>query len=123
VDAAVFVVWRQGEEDHPCACAFAGFGEGRFGLHEVGALRGDDEALPMLLSAVAERAGGRGSKGRLCLPREQPIDAALAVLFDDLEQPIDDEPMARAIAPDFDGHRIDALFAAPGAFTWMLDDF
>jgi hypothetical protein len=46
----------------------------------------------------------------------------MSALFDDLDQPIVDEPMVRAIAPAFDEHRIDALFNAPGAFTWMLDD-
>jgi hypothetical protein len=46
-----------------------------------------------------------------------------SVLFDDLDQPIDDEPRVRAIAPDCDEHRIDTLFNAPGAFTWMLDDY
>jgi hypothetical protein len=30
--------------------------------------------------------------------------------------------MARVIAPDFEQSDLDALFAAPGAMAWPLDD-
>ncbi|HEX8682528.1 MAG TPA: GNAT family N-acetyltransferase [Ardenticatenaceae bacterium] len=94
-----------------------------FTVSELGIFPGDEEAVSALLAAALSESGGRLLGGRVYAPREPEIDAAIEQLFgQSARQDQDSEPMARVIAPDFEQSDLDALFAAPGAMAWPLDD-
>ena len=109
------------DEDDICAYAIAAFSRERgFLLAELGALPGKEGALPALLSDVIGRSEGASPRGRLYLPHEPSLDDALGVLCTQVSYRTDDEYMVRAIAPDYDVRRLDALPIAPGNVAWML---
>ena len=104
-----------------CAYAIAAFSATRgFLVAEVGARSGDEEALPALLAAIMQRAGGANLAGRLYLPHDPLLDQALATLSPRVEDVWDDDYMVRAIVPGFDIHRLAPLPMAPGSVAWML---
>ena len=80
-----------------------------------------------LLTEVAAEAGRRGIPlaGRVYLPQEPPIEAALDRLFGPTLYAGQDQGhvMARTIAADFTKRQLDAIFAAPGAHISAIDVF
>ncbi len=119
----VLVAACNGDDDVPCAYALALFSEERsFLLAELGALPGEEEALHALLAFVVEQPGGRTVGGRLYLPREPALDAALATLCSQVTNEENDDCMMRVIAPNIDQSLLIALPAAPGNVMWLLDD-
>ncbi len=112
------------DDDAPRAYALALFFEERgFLLAELGALPGEEDALRALLAFVVAQPGGRAAGGRLYLPREPALEAALAELCSEVTDGENDECMARIIAPDVDQEvMLAALPTAPGNVMWLLDD-
>ena len=135
--AAFLVASRDGAGTPPCGYALAWFHAedyarrhfgaptGSFGVSEIGALPGEEGAIPALLAAVADHATAhRTPRGRIQAPREPWIDASLERLFGEtLHDAASDDAMARPLGPGFDAHRLDAMFNAPGAIFWPNDGF
>ena len=95
-------------------------------LVEVGALPGHAVAIPTLLDAVAEHYRGHQAPALIQLPFEPAIDTALDGLFGPSLQRIAapwGTCMARPLALDWTHDRIAALFSAPGAISWRIDEF
>ncbi len=110
-------------EGEPCAYIIALYSPARgFLVAELGALPDDGDALTALLSAVVQRPESRAHGGRLHLPHDPGLEATLVAMCSNVEYPLDEDYMVRAIAPDVDAHKLDALATAPGSVVWALDD-
>jgi len=110
-------------KDEPCAYVIALYSSARgFLVAELGALPDDGDALTALLSAVVQRPESRAHGGRLHLPHDPGLEATLAALCSDVEYPLDEDYMVRAIMPDGAARELDALATAPGNVMWALDD-
>jgi len=125
---AVFVAHHADDERHPypypCAYVLAGFSaEHGVRLAELGALPGDEDALPPLLAVVATRATEGGMAGRPSnLPRDPRLHEVLVAMCSSTAEQLDPDWMIRPIAPDVDAHALLALPDAPGAVLWLFDD-
>jgi hypothetical protein len=123
---AVYLVATRPAEAHAlCGYVLAHVAATGFLIAEIGARPDDMEAIPALLSAVADEAARRGAtRGKVKLPDEPSTTMALAALFGPTLQPdLNEELMARAIAPEFAEQELDAIVAAPGAIFWPFDEF
>jgi hypothetical protein len=98
---------------------------GTFTVLEIGATPGDEAALPALLFAVVDEAARHGvDKGRVHLPDDPTLTAAVAEIFGaSLRSGHDWEAMGRPIAAGVTDADVAATFAAPGAFHWLIDTF
>jgi GNAT superfamily N-acetyltransferase len=100
-----------------------------FTIAEMGAMPGQDEALPALLSAFVGQVNGviKGQErvsGAALLPREGRIEEAMRMMFGQTLRLVDDRTMmARPVSEGFGLEDIAATFAAPGAHFWAMDDF
>jgi ribosomal protein S18 acetylase RimI-like enzyme len=91
---------------------------------EAGVLDGHDLALDALLTAVRRAAISRGiGVGRIYLPVESTIDAAVAANFETIFAGTYQVLMGRPLAADYTMDAIEATFSAPGAIAWPVDDF
>jgi hypothetical protein len=71
-----------------------------------------------------EEARARGiGMGRVYLPREPAVDAALAGIYQQIHEDYHHGLMGLPLAPGWDDARIAAIFAAPGTISWPADDF
>lgn len=117
----ILVAAPAGREADVRAYAIVAFSADRgFLVAEVGALRGDEAALPALLAAIMHRAEGDSPAGRLYLPHDPLLEQALTALSTRMEDAWEDDYMVRAIAPDFDICLLAPLPTAPGNVAWML---
>jgi ribosomal protein S18 acetylase RimI-like enzyme len=91
---------------------------------EAGVLDGHDQALDALLKAVRRAALSRGIvAGRVYLPVEPVVDAAVAAHFERVRAGTYQVLMGRPLAADYTMDAIEAAFCAPGAIAWPVDDF
>jgi ribosomal protein S18 acetylase RimI-like enzyme len=91
---------------------------------EAGVLDGHDLALDALLTAVYRAALSREIRmGRIYLPVEPVIDAAVAANFETIFAGTYQVLMGRPLAADYTMEAIEATFGAPGAIAWPVDDF
>jgi GNAT superfamily N-acetyltransferase len=123
----IFGAFRGDADPALCGFAFAEFYPPAFQVRDAGVLAEEPGAMPAVLTQVAAEARRRGSPlaGRMYLPREPPIDAALEQLFGPTLYAGQDQGhvMARPIAADFRQRDLDAIFAAPGAHFSAVDVF
>ena len=123
----IFGAFRREAESRLCGFAFAEFYPPAFQVRDMGVLPEESGATLALLTEVAAEAGRRGIPlaGRIYLPQEPPIDAALDRLFGPTLYAGQDQGhvMARTIAADFTKRQLDAIFAAPGAHISAIDVF
>jgi len=95
-----------------------------FTIGEIGVAPGHEEAIPALASAVADNAAQGEVGGRVFLPREPHIDSAMRSLFGQSLQMLDDrDMMALPLSESCGQEELEAMFAAPGALFWIVDDF
>ena len=110
-----------------CGYAMAEFYPVAFQIRDMGVLPSETAAIPALLRAVAQEAQRRGSRlnGRLYLPHEPSIDAAVEDLFGATLQHGQDQGqlMARPIGSHVTSQELDTLFAAPRAIISSIDLF
>jgi predicted acetyltransferase len=99
-------------------------GQDSISIEEVGCLPGEDESLIALLDAASVK-GREVGKHRLSamLPNEPAIDAALESVTRGLTREEHGYVMARPIGDRMTMADVEALFAAPGAIHWSLDNF
>ncbi|HET9221423.1 MAG TPA: GNAT family N-acetyltransferase, partial [Roseiflexaceae bacterium] len=91
---------------------------------EAGVLDGHNLALDALLTAVRRAALSRGIRvGRIYLPVEPAIEAAIAANFETIFEGTYQVLMGRPLAADYTMDAIEATFSAPGAIAWPVDDF
>ena len=91
---------------------------------EAGVLDGHDQALDALLTAVRHAAISRGIVvGRVYLPVEAAVDAAVAAHFETVIPGTYQVLMGCPLAADYPMDAIEAAFSAPGAIAWPVDDF
>jgi predicted GNAT family N-acyltransferase len=123
-NGTVFVAERA---DHALAgYVLAHLSEMGFLVTELCVQPNDANALLVLLQAVIDEVMKRGfpSQGRVHLPHEAVIDAALQGIFGaTLHQGYDSVIMAYGLADSMTNSEIDAIFAAPGAICWPIDDY
>jgi hypothetical protein len=87
-------------------------------------LDGHDQALDVLLTAVRCAALSRGIvAGRVHLPLEPAVDAAVAAHFETVMVGTYQALMGRPLAADGTMDAIEAAFSAPGAIAWPVGDF
>ncbi len=97
-----------------------------FFVSEMGVRPGGEAAIQGLLGAVVDEAVRCGSaqRGQICLPHEPHIDTALETMFGQTVQEGNDYTlMARTIEPGFSENQLTAMFDAPGAIAWIIDQF
>ena len=85
-----------------------------------------DDALPELIQAVVDRMAERGlpAQGRVHLPHDTRVDGVLQRLFGStLHSGSDSVIMAHSLASHISDEVVDAIFAAPSAICWPLDDY
>lgn len=98
--------------------------DGSFVATEIASRPGVPGVAAALLGALAREARSRGySGGRVYLPFEPEVDAALAGVFAGLTVGYHHAMLTKPLAPGLDEAEIDAIFAAPGAISWPSDDF
>ncbi len=123
----IFGAFRREAEARLCGFAFAEFYPAAFQVRDMGVLPEESGATLALLTEVAAEARRRGIllAGRMYLPQEPPIDAALDQLFGPTLYAGQDQGhvMARTIAADFTKRQLDAIFAAPSAHFSAIDLF
>lgn len=123
----VFAAFRATAEPRLCGYALAEFYPPAFQVRDLAVLPQDSDATLALLTAVAAEAGRRciPLSGRMYLPQEPPIDAALERLFGPTLHAGQDQGqvMARPVAPEVTQRDLDAIFAAPGARYSAIDCF
>ena len=91
---------------------------------EAGVLDGHDQALDVLLTAVRCAALSRGIvAGRVYLPLEPAVDAAVAAHFERVVAGVYQVLMGRPLAANYSMDAIEAAFSAQGAIVWPVDDF
>lgn len=124
----IFAAFRSEDDPRLCGYAMGEFNPGVFfQIRDLAVLPTETAAIPALFNAVAQEAQRRGDPpvGRMFLPREPAIDAALAQMFGaTLEHGQNHGSlMARTIGSQFTDQQLDALFAAPGANLSAIDLF
>ncbi|MBA3947769.1 MAG: GNAT family N-acetyltransferase [Herpetosiphonaceae bacterium] len=103
--------------DHPGALP-------AFLVSEIGSLPGNSAVIPALLDMVGDEAARRGiHHGRIMLPDDPSIKAMTDRLFvSTLNKVEHDKMMARPLGAGWDAHTVEALFAAPDAHFWSIDE-
>lgn len=106
---------------------------GHFTISELCIMPGHNEAVTALLSAakrwvneVMQVLGDDTGQvsGVALLPREEQIEQAMQIMFGETLHLVDDRTMmARPVNDDFTHDDLQAMFAAPSALFWMMDDF
>ena len=123
----IFAALRSGVDAQLCGFAFAEFYHLGFQVRDMGVLPEEADAALPLLAAVAAEAQRRGLPltGRMYLPREPAIDAALERLFGPTLHAGQNigRLMARTIAASFTAGQLDAVFSAPAAHFSAIDLF
>jgi len=124
----IFAAFRSATDPQLCGYALGEFNPGSFfQIRDLGVLPTETTAISALLNAVAQEGQRRGDPpvGRIFLPCEPAIDAALDQLFGaTLEYGQNHGSlMARTIGSWFTDQQLDALFAAPGATLSAIDFF
>ncbi|MEO5952523.1 MAG: GNAT family N-acetyltransferase [Chloroflexia bacterium] len=95
-----------------------------FTISEVSALSEHHAAIPQLLSAAVKDTMDGMVGGQLLLPMEEPILSTASVIYGpDLHEWDDRSMYARPLAAGVSYEDIQAIFAAPGAIFWRIDDF
>ncbi|HVF98335.1 MAG TPA: GNAT family N-acetyltransferase [Chloroflexia bacterium] len=95
-----------------------------FVLLEIAIIPGHEEAIPHLLSAFADAAGGERVVGTSFLPGTAGVDEALRVLFEQpMEEHNDMSIMARPLEGGLSEEEVEAIMSAPNATFWRLDEF
>jgi GNAT superfamily N-acetyltransferase len=95
-----------------------------FTIGEVGFAHGHEGALPSLLAVMLNRETEGRVGGRAFLPREPHIDASMQAIFgQSLQMPDDRTMMALPLGESCGQGELEAMFAAPGALFWIVDDF
>jgi hypothetical protein len=95
-----------------------------FTIGEIGVMPGHEGAVSSLLAAVADNSAQGNVGGRACLPREPQIVAAMRAIFGpSLQMPDDRAMMALPLAESCTSEKLEAIFSAPGALHWVVDDF
>jgi GNAT superfamily N-acetyltransferase len=127
-DLMIFAAFNSADDPQPCGYALAEFyPDALFQIRDLGVLPTESAAISALLNAVAQEARRKGVPpvGRIYLPYEPAIDAALAHLFGGTLQYGQDQGhlMARPIRVQFIQQQLDALFVAPGASFSCIDLF
>jgi GNAT superfamily N-acetyltransferase len=127
-DLIIFAAFRSADDPRLCGYALAEFyPDALFQIRDLGVLLTETAAISALLNAVAQEARRKGVPpvGRIYLPDEPAIDAALEQLFGGSVQHGQDQGqlMARPIGTQFTQQQLDALFAAPGAGLSYIDLF
>lgn len=108
----------------PCGYAVVHFHPSSLVVTELGALPGHEPAIPALLAAARVAARARGVEvGRVYLPHEPPIDAAVAGHFSGVSEGRFQVLMGRPLAAGCDDAEIATIFGAPSAIAWPADDF
>jgi predicted N-acetyltransferase YhbS len=123
-NARVWVAAPAGDAGTVAGYVLAHFTQETFVVLEIGVRADATEAIPALLAAVVDEARARGiGMGRVYIPREPAIDAALAGIYQQVHEDYHHVLMGLPLAPGWDDARIAAIFAAPGAISWPADDF
>lgn len=95
-----------------------------FVLSEIATLPGHEEAIPHLLSAFADAAGGEGVGGTSFLARDAKVDLALRVLFEQPVEELNDRSiMARPLEGGLSQEEVEAIMTASNATFCRLDEF
>ncbi len=123
----IFAAFRGAADPRALGYAMAEFYPDAFQVRDIGALP-EEAGVPLaLLTAIAAEARRRGIPlaGRMYLPQEPPIDAALDRLFGPTLHAGQDDGhlMARPIASGFTEQQLDAIFTAPDAHFSAIDLF
>jgi GNAT superfamily N-acetyltransferase len=123
----IFAAFRSEADPQIYGYAMGEFIPVAFQIRDLGVLPTETAAIPALLNAVTQEARRRGIPlaGRMFLPHEPSIDAALDQLFGaTLERGQNQgQLMARTIGSQFTNRQLDALFEAPGAIFSCIDIF
>jgi GNAT superfamily N-acetyltransferase len=91
---------------------------------EAGVLGGHDAAFGALLTAARSAARSQGIEiGRVYLPAEPAVDAAIAGHFETVVAGAYQVLMGRPLGAGYPMEAIEAAFTAPGAIAWPADDF
>ncbi len=95
-----------------------------FTISEIAALPGQEAAIPQLLSAAVKATMPGKVGGQLILPYEEPINSTATIIYGpDLHEMDDRSMFARPLSPNITCDDIKAIFSAPGAIFWRIDDF
>jgi hypothetical protein len=85
-----------------------------------------EAAIAHLLNAVSDvlRRRNLPQQGRVHLPHEPAVDAALGQFFtESLHEAHDAFLLARPIGDDITETQLAALFAHPSAIFWLIDEY
>jgi GNAT superfamily N-acetyltransferase len=95
-----------------------------FTISEIGVLPHHSEAISALVTAALEATLPGNVGGRLFLPYEEPINTAADIIFGPSLNELDDRNMfARPLSATVTHDDMNAIFTAPGAHFWPIDDF
>jgi GNAT superfamily N-acetyltransferase len=123
----IFAASQGGGDPRMCGYAMAEFYPPGFQVRDIAVLPEEPGATLVLLAAVAAEAQRRDIplSGRMYLPWEPPIDAALDRLFGTTLHAGADRGhlMARTIAMDFTDRQLDEIFTTGGAHFSAIDLF
>ena len=98
--------------------------DGFFIANEIAVRPGAPGVAAALVGGLAREARARGlAGGRVYLPFEPEVDAALGLAFESLTVGYHHAMMVKPVGLGFGPAEIDAIFAAPGAISWPSDDF
>jgi hypothetical protein len=112
------------ETDRICGYILAYLDTEAVAVIEAGVLDGHEQALDALLLAVRRAALSRGIvAGRVYLPVEPAVDAAVAAHFERVVAGTYHVLMGRPLAADYSMDASEAAFSDPGAIAWPVDDF
>jgi GNAT superfamily N-acetyltransferase len=101
----------------------------QFFIGEIGFVKGHEDALLSLLRFAVEEIQQQALEkdqpgGTVFLPNEPAIEESVRALFGDTLELVDDRTMmARPTSDGCTDEQIAAVFTAPGAHFWVMDDF
>jgi GNAT superfamily N-acetyltransferase len=125
-NATIFVAEPVGHPEKPVGYVLAHFSELGLLITEAATQAHHDDALPELIQAVVDKMTERGlpAQGRVHLPHDTRVDSVLQRLFGStLHSGSDSVMMAQSLAGHITDEVVDAIFAAPSAICWPLDDY
>jgi hypothetical protein len=95
-----------------------------FTISELGALPGQEGAIPALLDAVVGEAAPGRVGGHLYLPRGNVVDPAIQCILGETLQDVGDRLiMALPLSEEMGYDELRAMAQAPGAWFWFYDAF
>ncbi|HUP27282.1 MAG TPA: GNAT family N-acetyltransferase [Chloroflexia bacterium] len=95
-----------------------------FTLSEIGFLGGHEGAAADLLNAALDAVPPGEVEGTSVLPREEPLESYVRLIFGDSLYMFDDRRMMGfPLGGSFTREEMDRIFAAPGSLSWLMDDF